>query len=58
MALEQQSVFLNRYAEFYDEFWFDTPAAAKVALAQESRPPLGRGQFAHQIAYLRRRFRS
>jgi hypothetical protein len=58
MPQEQQSVFLDRYAQFYDEFWFDTPAAATVAQAQEQRPPRGRGQLAHRVAYLRRRFRS
>jgi hypothetical protein len=58
MPQEQQSVFLDRYAQFYDEFWFDTPAAAMVAQAQESRPPRGRGQLAHRLAYLRRRFRT
>ena len=58
MPREQQSVFLDRYAQFYDEFWFDTPAAAAVAQAQESRPPWGRGQLSRHLAYLRRRFRS
>jgi hypothetical protein len=58
MPQEQQAVFLARYAQFYEEFWFDTPAAAAVAQAQKSRPPLGRGQFAHHLAYLRRRIRS
>jgi hypothetical protein len=58
MPAGQQSMFLDRYAEFYDEFWFDTPAAARVAAVQEPQPPRGRSQLAHRLAYLRRRLRS
>jgi hypothetical protein len=58
MPADQQSMFLDRYAQFYDEFWFDTTAAARVAAAQEPRPPRGRSQLAHRLAYLRRRLRS
>jgi hypothetical protein len=58
MPADQQSMFLDRYAQFYDEFRFDTPAGARVAAAQESQPPRGRSQLAHRLAYLRRRLRS
>jgi hypothetical protein len=58
MPLGQQSVFLERYAQLYDEFWFDTPAAAMVRQGQQPQRRRGRGQLGHHLAYLRRRLRS
>src|SRR5208282_3712213 len=58
MPVEQQMIFLDRYAQLYREFRFDTPASEAVAQAQRLRPPRARGEFGWLIADIRRRLRS
>jgi hypothetical protein len=58
MSAEQQAVFLDRYAQLYRKFRFDTPAAEAVARAQKLRPPRARGHLARLIADVRRWLRS
>jgi hypothetical protein len=58
MPVEQQTMFLERYAQLYREFRFDTSASEAVAQAQKLRPPRPRGEFGWHIADIRRRLRS
>jgi hypothetical protein len=58
MNPDEQAAFLDRYAELYRDYRFDTPASEAVAEAQKRRPPRPRGQFGSFVESLRRRLRT
>jgi hypothetical protein len=57
MPLEQQQLFLDRYASFYEDFSLETPEAVRVAAVQESDTLRPRGQMLQYFASVSRRMR-
>jgi hypothetical protein len=55
MPPAQQELFLARYADFYRDYAFETPAAARLARNGDAAP--GRGQLGQYLAHMRRLFR-
>jgi hypothetical protein len=55
MPLEEQQLFLARYASFYQRFSLETPEATQVAERQKSDTLRPRGQLLQHFASLRRR---
>lgn len=57
MDAADQAIFLERYAELYAAFTFDTDAARRVAAEQVSLTLRPTGELAQRITNIRRRFR-
>jgi hypothetical protein len=57
MPLEEQQLFLDRYASFYEHFAVETPEAVQVAELQKSDTLRPRGQMHQHFASVRRRMR-
>lgn len=59
LPAEQQQLFLDRFAAFYADFTFDTPAATALAdRLGDPRAKRPRGGLAQEFTYWRRRLRS
>lgn len=57
MSAADQAIFLERYADLYASYAFDTDAARRVAAEQSSLRLRPTGEFAQRITNFRRRFR-
>ncbi|AOO83413.1 hypothetical protein [Bosea vaviloviae] len=57
MSPDDQSIFLERYAEFYKAFAFDTPNAHRIAAEQKGHALRPSGELAQRLINFRRRFR-
>jgi hypothetical protein len=54
MPAHEQSAFLDRYADLYAAFQFDTPAAEAAARSHGEQQPRARSGLGHRVADVRR----